>query len=202
MATTIVYLGCMFSGKTKRILADMEKALFAEKDALLLKSAKDTRSHMVASHDGDTMMGEHVTTLEHDPPGLHDGIKLIAIDEAQFIPGVADFCKRQNALGRDVRVAGLNSYANKDPTTWPEMRPFLGFARIVSLEATCTLCKAPAYCSRKLEQTVQEEGTMDVGADEKYIATCETCYTLPVSKERLQHRRDVISKLRRLKNSI
>jgi len=204
MATTIVYLACMFAGKTRRIMADVEKAVIAGEEVLVLKYKGDTRyrAHMMSSHNGENMMCECISTLEHDPIGLHDGISLIAIDEAQFIPGVAAFCKRQNALGRDVRVAGLNAYANADRTPWPEMIPFLGFARIVSLEAICTLCKAPAYCSRKLDPVIQEEGTVDVGASEKYIATCETCYTLPVNAEKLQHRRDAISKLKELKNSV
>lgn len=207
-AKTIAYLGCMYSGKTNRVLDDAERAIIAGEEVLAIKHRSDTRydeddrKNMLASHDGNGMHCRMVSSLEKDPDGL-EGVHMIIIDEAQFIPGVAAFCKRQNALGREVRVAGLNSYANEDRTPWPEIIPFLGFARIVSLEAICVLCKGPAYCSRRLDCTVPgTTGTVDVGASDKYIATCEDCYTKPVDQEKVEHRTQAIKKLRKLKNSI
>src|SRR5690606_8999967 len=129
---TIVYLGCMFSGKTKRIISDAEKAIIGLQTVVSIKHQSDTRYHrkdLLNSHDGHCMECQLVKSLEHDPPGVEaeKHIDLIVIDEAQFIKGVAAFCRRQNALGRNVHVAGLNSYANQERTPWPEMVPFLSF---------------------------------------------------------------------------
>ena len=207
-AKTIVYMGPMFSGKTKRILADVEKAIIGGLIVKLIKHASDKRygrGNMISSHDGSSMNCTIVENLETIPDGFgkDESIDMIVIDEGQFITGVAAFCKQQNEWGREVRVAGLNSYANKDRTPWPEMIPFMGFARIVSTEAICVSCHKDAYCSRKLEQqTISSEGVTEVGSDDKYVATCEACYTLPLNVEKLHRRRNAIETIRKLKISI
>lgn len=207
MAKTIVYLGSMYSGKTNRVLDEAERAIIAGKIVLAIKHKSDNRyntsarKHMMSSHDGNGMECKVLDNLKTDPEGL-ENVDMIVIDEAQFIEGVAGFCKRQNAAGREVRVAGLNSYANANRTPWPEMVPFLGFARIVCLEAICVLCGDDAYCSRRLGQDQPVlEGSVDVGALDKYIATCDACYTVPVDPAKLERQRENLNQLRKLKNS-
>lgn len=193
--TTEVIIGPMYASKTETGFQRVRSAIIGGKKAVVIKHATDTRysrKALASSHDGSQMKAIVVDSLTEDPPNLPLDIELIFVDEGQFMDGLANFCMRQNTLGRDVVVAALNSYGNKDRTGWPNVMELLPRAtKITSLNSTCALCHGVAECSRLLQGT-NSKGSVIVGGDSDYIATCSGCYTREISPGMIEkHRQNV-----------
>lgn len=185
----------MYSRKTTTLLAEATKAIVGLRTVCVIKYAGDARygrSNLVASHDHLFMKAICVSSLEVDPPEMPTNVDFIAIDEAQFIAGVSDFCKRQNLLGRDVVVAALNSKADQVRSVWANVVGFLSFATVVSLRATCIICQEEAECSRYIEGTLKSASGIEIGGDSKYVSTCGRCYEVPLTEEILGKRKEAI----------
>lgn len=195
---TKLYLGCMYSGKTTTVLAKAREAMIGLRKVCVIKWSKDTRyaADLASSHDGRRMRAILVENLLEDPPGLPADVEFIAIDEGQFMHGLADFCLRQNALGRDVVVAALNSYADEYRTMWMPVMELIPHAIVKTLTGTCTLCQAPSLCSRRLVPMKSHSERVEIGGSDKYIATCIACYNAPIDPDVLRRQQDVLRNIK------
>jgi len=192
---TTVYMGPMFSGKTSKMFEHIRAAALGLKRVSVIKWDRDVRYSsrpLASSHDGAHMHAIAVADLKKDPADLPADVQVIGIDEAQFLDGVAEFCKRQNRAGRDVVVAGLNHKADVDRSAWPNMIDFMSFARIHTMRSTCVICQSDdALCSRLVEGTPLQ-GRIEVGVS-NFVATCEGCYEAPLTQEMIDKRAAVVA---------
>lgn len=188
---TTLYVGPMYSSKTSTVLAKARQAVIGLKQVCVIKYCGDDRYHkdLTVSHDGQCMRAIKASSLIDDPADLPSDVEFIAIDEGQFMEGLADFCLRHNARGRDIVVSALNSYADEKRTMWKPVAELIPHAVVVTLTGTCTLCQAPSLCSRRL---VPGPDLVCIGSSDKYIATCIACYTVPINPEMLRRQQEAL----------
>jgi thymidine kinase len=177
MSVTLI-IGCMFSGKTTELLRRLRNCEIAGQQIALYKYSGDTRySHngAVYSHTGQHQDGIPVGTFENITVDL--GIKVIGIDEGQFIGGLVEFCDREAGNGRHVIVSALDGDFRRDP--FPSIAALVCKSeRVIKLSAVCTLCKGSASFSRRLDSTVTV--VEDIGGAAKYTAVCRACFTAEI----------------------
>jgi thymidine kinase len=191
----------MFSGKTTRGFEFVRGAIMGRKKAAVIKYAQDTRydrRDMVSSHDGRCMRAIVAKSLVEDPVGLPENVNLIFVDEGQFQEGLAAFCMRQNKLGRDVVVAALNSQGDATRSPWKPVMELLPLAtRCETLTSICTICQGVANCSRHITGSLTTGG-VNIGTDNKYVATCAQCYEAPLPAGVLEDRAERVAILKAL----
>jgi thymidine kinase len=184
-------LGPVFGGKSKALQHKYRSMCLANPTkTICLIPAIDTRyssGELNVSHDGTRISAKRVSNLTEDPPGLEQA-EYIFVDEAQFIPGFAQFCLRQLDKGKKVYFSALNADYLGRP--WPEVQALVP-ALVTSctiLSGVCVACHGPAYYSRRLDAT--NDALIDIGSDDKYVVTCrahwkpEFCITAEMLESR------------------
>jgi thymidine kinase len=271
---TELIIGPMFSGKTSELFRRVKQHLVSAKRVALFTHGDDNRyskQSLVSSHDGSVMKAIKIKSLTQI--NIAEDVSVIGIDEGQFFDGLSAFCLEQNRLGRTVIVAALNHEATADRRVWPNVVPLFGFSFVTLITAVCTICHAPALCSRNIQTNPLESiknknatfGELDsetknqfklfikpfqnafgqsigiinlsrevktddedldmlltqinekqiiylldaitrmpsvinIGGNEKYIATCSACYTVPVPMDLIQKRVDAVRYIKEISN--
>lgn len=170
-----VITGPMWSGKTETLISRV--AEFGLKDGRpmsVLKPVTDTRhaTPEIISHDGTRMRAQWV---ERDLPDLPRDVKLIAIDEAQFlsldaVPRILDVMR----AGVHIVAAGLDLTFRAEP--FGPMPALMALADTVTkLKSRCAKCHQPASRSQRLSASAE---TVLVGGAEAYEPRCFGCFDL------------------------
>jgi thymidine kinase len=169
-----VICGCMFAGKTARLIALLEAARVRGRRVLAFKHRLDARydPRHLATHDG-----RRFDSLTADEPGeIVDrctAADVIGIDEAQFFGrGLVGACEQMRARGQRVIVAGIDHDAWGRP--FPPLPQLKEVADAVEqMHAACTICGHPA----RFSQRVAPLGDADmVGGPGEYQPRCQTCF--------------------------
>jgi thymidine kinase len=175
--TLVVYCGPMFSGKTSRLLLDLERFKHQRKRVTVVKPAIDDRYSVaeVVSHsnwrhpaiivrNGPEIL-EALTKLE-EPPDV------VAVDEAFMIPGSAKVLVWLFRTGISVVVSTLDLSSNGKP--FDEVVELLPWAtHIEKCPAVCVECGRDAFYTYK-RQTNDDE--IEVGGFELYEPRCRFCH--------------------------
>lgn len=171
-----LFCGCMFSGKTTRLLGRLNdypaSTIFACKHEI----DDRYRADAIVSHGGKSFAAISVCSALGITRNLNRQIRLVAIDEAHFFDdSLAEVVKLLVDRGVDVLLTGL------DRDSWG--RKFSLIARIfamadesVVLQATCARCQKPADRTQRLTPIV--DGCM-VGGVESYEPRCQPCWHPP-----------------------
>jgi len=182
-------IGPMFSEKTTTMMAQVKRAAYANKRALMIKWINDTRyadGPTVTSHgalrqssSGATATCEAIrvvsaAVLAEVAAGVteHDD-QIIGIDEGQFYPDLVAQCQKWANEGRRVIVAALDGDYLR--------RPFGQVCELVPLcesvqkqRGICMLCRgAESAFTRRLGAS---EAIIEIGAAESYMSVCRACY--------------------------
>jgi len=165
-----VISGCMFSGKTARLIECLTAARRAGQRTLACKHRLDKRydASALITHDGRRFPARAVETAE-EILRLAADCQLIGIDEGQFF-GRALLPACDMLLGRstDVIVAGIDHDAWGQPfPPLPEL--CLRADAVERLSAPCTVCGRPAAFSQRMVPVVN--GQM-VGGPDEYQPRC------------------------------
>lgn len=143
--------GCMFSGKTRRLIEAVQAAQRVGRSVRAFKHRLDRRydGGQLATHNGLRCDATSVSrTAAIDEHGA--GVEVVAIDEAQFFGReLVEACQAMRTRGQHVYVAGI------DHDAWG--RPFPPLPRlkaladdVVVLHAPCGVCGQPACYSQRL----------------------------------------------------
>lgn len=170
----VVVCGCMFAGKTARLIHRLQTAADAGRRVVACKHRLDARydPDRLVTHDG----------REFDAVAVSDGREIAAlaakadvlgIDEAQFfgrtLAGVCDGLAR---AGHDIIVAGIDNDAWGQPfPPLPELKTLANEVELLC--APCTKCGEPARYSQRMVPV--REGFM-VGGLSEYEPRCEACF--------------------------
>ena len=189
MSVTVI-MGPMFSGKTTELFRRLKREIIAGNKTILFKYSNDIRyvkGNLASSHDGSTLEATPVSSLlgQH----INNDVKVIGIDEGQFIEGLVGFCDYHANKGRTVIVSGLDANFKRD-----------SFARIINLipkaehviklHSVCVQCKdKQGTFSKRLGSS---EVLEDIGGADKYISVCRRCYIEPVQEECLEQYRTLL----------
>jgi thymidine kinase len=171
----IVIAGCMFSGKTGRLIDRLEEAQSRGQRVVACKHPLDTRyaPHHLRTHDGRTFPARAVPNVA-ELLRYASHAETVGIDEAQFFgrPLVAA-CRTLVAQGQTVIVAGI------DHDTWGQPFPPLPELKALAHEveqrhAACAVCGAPAEFHQRMVPVV--DGQL-VGGPQEYQARCRRHFT-------------------------
>ena len=111
-----VYTGCMFAGKTTKLLEKYKE--FNRQNSLIVQWSKDTRHSKVQTHDGKYI--DYATTIRlNDINDLFDEkykkYKNIFIDDAQFFIGIYDCMKKLKSQKENIFISGLDTDYQQKP---------------------------------------------------------------------------------------
>jgi len=170
-----VICGSMFSGKTEELIRRIRRAEYARQPLLVFKPALDDRydANNIVSHSQMQAPSVPISAPGEIYGYLKDGVKIVAIDEAQFFDAsIVDVCNDLADKGYRVIVAGLDQdYTGKPFGSMPQL---MAVAEYVTKNlAICVKCGNPA---NRTQRTVHQDVQILVGSTEAYEARCRNCH--------------------------
>lgn len=173
--TFTIFKGPMFGSKTSRLLMELERYRYQHKQVAVFKPLIDTRYAVddIVTHCGwrtnAICVKSGADVLKH-MVDLNSDIRVVAVDEAFMIPGIAEVLNFLFRSGFTVIVSSLDIAANG--VAFPEMVKMLPWATsIVSCSAVCTVCGKDAHYTYR-KQVGGDELTVEVGGSEMYEPRC------------------------------
>ena len=169
VGTLNVIGGCMFSGKTGKLIDRIAEHRRNHRRVLVLSFMLDNRytSNGFGTHNGKTLLARKVMNLTHVKP---INCEVIAIDEFHLFH---DYNHITNWLerGYDIEVALINSDMKKSEV------PAFSFAvsiadSVTILRAKCADCFEPAIFSQR---TAPMNNNI-IGGSDLYAAKCRQCF--------------------------
>ena len=169
----IVYTGPMFSSKTSRLLAQLERYKYQKKKVLVCKPKIDDRydsdhivSHIGLRHHANIVEdGTDILKLVAEYEGFPD---VVALDEAFMINGMAEALIWLYRRGISIVVSTLDLSSNGKP--FDEVKDLLVWSTmIVKCPAVCTVCGADAFYTHK---KLVNDDEIQVGGSELYEPRC------------------------------
>jgi thymidine kinase len=174
----------MWSSKTTRLLADLERFKYQHKRVAAFKPLIDDRygATEIVTHSG----WKHHAQCVSEGTDLYGALAtfdevphVIAVDEAFMIPGIADTLIYLYRLGFSIVVSSLDmSYMARPFKEIEKMMPWA--TRIEKCSAVCTACGRDAYYTHK-KTTSEDE--IEVGGADIYEPRCATCHPLIMSQD-------------------
>ncbi|MBP7935996.1 MAG: thymidine kinase [Phycisphaerae bacterium] len=169
--------GCMFSGKSERLIRRVEQAGAVGVSVVAFKHACDDRygADQIVAHSGLRVAAYRAASAVEILRRVGEA-RLVVIDEAQFFTAdLVDACRQLAAEGRQVVVGGL------DRDSWglpfgpmPELEAIAD--EVTRTRAVCARCGRPAeYTCRR----VPVAGLTMVGGAEAYEPRCRDCFEAP-----------------------
>jgi thymidine kinase len=166
-----IIIGGMFSGKTEELLRRLRRARIAGLEVRLYKPAADTRAVGVSTHSGSEESAIPIKVAEDllDPEILPPGVRVVGVDEVQFLNGnVAQILDGLASRGVRVVAAGLDlDYRGDTFGSVPELACLA--EKVLKLQAVCTVCGGDAC---RTFRTLHSEALVEIGASESYEARC------------------------------
>ena len=169
-----VIAGCMFSGKTERLIARLRSA---EREGLRVGGFKhviDDRydaTHLI-THTRDTFPARRVNRAEAIVAASVD-LDVVAIDEGHFFRrALISAVESMLAEGKQVLIAGLEFDAWGRPfTPMPELMDMAD--DVVHAYGTCRTCGGQARYSQRM---VPVDSNLMVGGVDEYEPRCARCF--------------------------
>ncbi|MHC4442300.1 MAG: thymidine kinase [Planctomycetota bacterium] len=169
--------GCMFSGKSERLLARLADARNRSIEAIAFKHASDDRysKNQIVTHSGqraDALPIQQASQML-EKAGHAD---LVVLDEAHFFTDdLVAGCRQLAERGHELVLAGL------DLDSWG-----LPFGQMPDLEAAAdTIVRTYAVCARcgaqadHTQRLTPVESQKMIGGPEAYEPRCAKCFKAP-----------------------
>ncbi|MGD8453285.1 MAG: thymidine kinase [Phycisphaerae bacterium] len=169
-----VVSGCMFSGKTARLIERLEQARADGRSVCAFKHALDRRydTCRLATHDGRRFDAVAVSSGA-DIIEQSAAYAVVGIDEAHFFGrALVETCTSLRRRGQRVIVAGLPFDAWGQPfPPLPELQELA--ERVEVLRVPCTKCGQPACYSQRVVPVTNPDM---VGGPGEYEPRCPACF--------------------------
>lgn len=169
----IAIVGPMFSGKSTRLLQEVNRRIRQGKRCAVFKPKIDNRysDSQIVSHDGDALSAVAIETgddvIEYI---VGNTVDVVAVDEAFMIPGVSAALAAAYLSGHEVIAASIDiSYAGK---ILPEISKIVTWATsVVKCTSVCEVCKKDARFTHK-KNVNQVENEIVIGGEDLYEPRC------------------------------
>ena len=172
-----LYLGCMYAGKTSKLISIYEKNQAAGISTCVINYIEDKRYHdnKMSTHDRkmiSCLPVQKIYDVFEKDASLLEKTDAFIINEGQFFSDLYDVVKLLvNDHGKKVYVCGLDGdYRMKKFGQMLDLIPIAD--HVEKLHAVCTLCKAPASFTKRL---TNETAQKVIGSD-NYIPVCRACH--------------------------
>jgi thymidine kinase len=174
-----MYVGPMFSGKSTKLIQQIERYKFAKKNIICFKPTLDNRytseGYIVTHSDIHVpcflVNSDKDIIRLYDEVASSDKIDAVAVDEAFMIEGISDVCLDLLYNKKiDVLISSIDMSASLK--SFDEISRLMSHAtHIKKCKAVCTVCGDDAsYTTRK--QTVDSKKEIQVGGSDMYEARC------------------------------
>jgi thymidine kinase len=175
-----LYLGCMYAGKTSKLISIYEKNKTAGISTCVINYIEDKRYHdnKMSTHDRkmiSCLPVQKIYDVFEKDASLLEKTDAFIINEGQFFSDLYDVVKLLvNDHGKKVYVCGLDGdYRMKKFGQMLDLIPIAD--HVEKLHAVCALCKAPASFTKRL---TNETAQKVIGSD-NYIPVCRACHLNP-----------------------
>lgn len=167
----VLYLGCMFAGKTTELIREADRYSSIGKKVLMINHSFDNR------YSDEEMMthsrwGRKCTFLSKLPEQVDEDV--IVVNEGQFFTGLVDFCLLQaEKYGKIVIVGALDGDYKREK--FGEALDLVRYCdSVIKLKAYCKLCNVPtlAIFTKKISGSNEQ---IDIGVDQ-YLPVCRKHY--------------------------
>ena len=179
-AEFVLYTGPMFSSKTTKLLARLDRSKYQKKKAVSFKPSVDDRysiEDQIVTHNDAHIQSCGVSSGEDilEIVAGNQPIDIIAIDELFMIPGGGDACIKLFKKGYDVHVSSIELDFMGNP--FHEVKEIMPYCtQIIKCKAVCSICQEDArYTAKKIDVDVDptNESVLQVGGEETYEARCQ-----------------------------
>jgi thymidine kinase len=166
-------IGCMFAGKSTKLIELIQTAKKQNKNFLVVKPDLDNRyaTDYIVTHDN---LQYHAYNVSRGILGDLDlsQLEVLFIDEVQFFDySVVDVIRNLARLGKEIIFSGLNYDYRKE--RFKNVEHLLPYCReIIHLYAACD-CGADAIYTKRI---IESDDLILVGGEESYKAVCPKCY--------------------------
>jgi thymidine kinase len=166
----------MFSGKTSALIGELEVEEIAQRQVVVIRSAKDTRDKILTTHSGKHLGSDTIREFVVRTLGAVDvaNIDVIGIDEGWMFDDLL-LAKDWADSGKRVIVSSIDG--NFEQKTFPRIAEIVAWAdKIKKKVAVCSVCKNHRAAFSKFVGAVPKnsEGVVPGGL-ETYIAICRAC---------------------------
>jgi thymidine kinase len=171
---TIIY-GCMFAGKSTRLIEAYQEYQYDPSQKIVVKPLLDNRYNArgVSTHSGMSIPAQRVMKPEEISGLTTDLTKAVFIDEIQFFGiEILPTVNYLLTLGIDVFGAGLDrDYLGRDFGHMPALKALA--RNKVQVYARCFVCGGKAD---RTYRVLDSEDLILVGHSNVYEARCQTCW--------------------------
>ena len=188
MAKLYFRYGTVGSAKTMNLLAVAHNYRHQNKNVLLLKPKLDTRFGMDVIKSRSGLIMEADVLVEPDtiiPDETLDEVNCILVDEAQFLSEAFIDQLREISRAWDIPVICYGLRTDFKTQLFPGSKRLLELAdSIEEVKTTCAFCNRKAIFNVKFVngQATQKGPQVELGAEEKYLPSCSSCYYDQVSE--------------------
>ena len=189
MAKLYFRYGTVGSAKTMNLLAVAHNYRAQSKVAFLLKPKLDQRfgEDVIKSRSGLEMDADLLIDVDQKiPTDIFAGAHCLLVDEAQFLSEkvIEQFKEITNDLDIPVICYGLRT--DFKTHLFPGSKRLLELSdSIEEIKTTCSFCNKKAIFNLKFKEGVPtiKGPIVDLGAEEKYLPVCSTCYDHQLKRE-------------------
>lgn len=170
--TLTLITGPMFAGKSTELIRRVEKYILGGYKVLAVKPGVDTRQRFIKSRLGKELECRQVENV-NALLDMAESYEVVAVDEAQFLPGIHHCVDKLLRGGKKVFVAGLD--VQSEGKWFGDVFALLAWAsEVVKLTAICEDCKNDSAIRTVIRNGPQGDG--GIGDAEKYKPVCITCF--------------------------
>jgi thymidine kinase len=173
----VIFTGPMFSSKTSRLLAAVERHKIRGSKVLSFKPMIDDRyaQTSIVTHSGGSLSAISVSNgAEIFEIAESEKASVIAVDEAFMIEGCADSLISLFRKGFSVYVSSIELSSNLKPFAEIE-RMFAYATKIEKCSAVCLHCGGDAQLTFRKQESQEE---VSVGGADSYEPVCWNCHPL------------------------
>ena len=179
-AQFVLYTGPMFSSKTTKLLARIDRSKYQKKKTVSFKPYADDRysvTNQIVTHNDKHIQSCGVNCGKDilEIVAGNQPIDIVAIDELFMIPGGGSACIELFKKGYDVYVSSIElDYTGNPFEEVKEIMPFC--TQIIKCKAVCAVCQEDArYTAKKgdVHISVPTSSVLQVGGEETYEPRCQ-----------------------------
>ena len=174
-----VYLGCMYAGKTSKLISIYNKNKTAGISTCVINYIEDKRYHdnKLSTHDRkmiECLSVRKIYDVFENDPSLLEQTEAFIINEGQFFSDLFEVVKLLvNEHNKKVYVCGLDGdYKMRKFGQILDLIPICD--EVVKLHAICTICKAPASFTKRITQETEQK----VIGNNNHIPVCRMCHSI------------------------
>ena len=180
-AQFVLYTGPMFSSKTTKLLARIDRSKYQKKKTVSFKPQIDNRysvDNQIVTHNDKHIQSCGVNSGKDilEIVAANQPIDIIAIDELFMISGGGKACIELFKKGYDVYVSSIELNFLGEP--FDEVKEIMPYCtQIVKCKAVCSICQEDArYTARKIQNSLSntsDDSQIQVGGEELYEPRCQ-----------------------------